>query len=132
MSRCVLDDERRNTEVVIGWDPQMQTFFARAWERSLYDPEAAIGVPDPGVRFWTGGADRTWTSPDELDQLIEAIQPCACSHDKERLRAELLADQRNNDNREYDLYDGSQGWHASPEAGHRPESPLSGASAEFA
>lgn len=42
MSRCVLDDEKRNTEVVIGWDPMMQTFFARVWERSLYDTEAPL------------------------------------------------------------------------------------------
>ena len=111
MSRCVLDDEKRNTEVVIGWDPNMQTFFARVWERSLYDSEKPLGLPDPGVRFWTGGEDRRWTTSDELDQLIAMVQPYACSHDLAELRAELLADQENNDGeRTYDQYDGSDGW----------------------
>lgn len=127
MSRCVLDDEKRGTEVVIGWDPPTRTFFARVWERSLYDSESAAGIPEPGVRVWTGCGDRTWTSPDELDQLIEMIQFCACPHDKELLREELLADQETDDEREYDLYDGSDGWHGDelpanwkPEACRRP------------
>lgn len=111
MSRCVLDDEKRNTEVVIGWDPNMETFFARVWERSLYDSEVSLGLPDPGVRFWTGCGDRTWTTSGELDQLIMMIQPYTCSHDSAELREELLADQENNDGeRTYDLYDGSDGW----------------------
>ena len=84
MSRCVLDDEKRNTEVVIGWDPHMETFFARVWECSLYDSEAALGLTDPGVRFWTGCGDRIWTTADELDQLIAMIRPYACSHDPGR------------------------------------------------
>lgn len=111
MSRCVLDDERRNTQVVVGWDPNMQTFFARVWERRLYDSEFALGLPEPGVRFWTGCGDRTWVSGVELDLLITMIRPYTCSHDPAELRRELLTDQENDDGeRDYDLYDGSAGW----------------------
>ena len=111
MSRCVLDDEKRNTQVVIGWDPPMQTFFARVWERELFEIEEPAGTDDPGVRFWTGCGDRIWTTPAELDELIGMIQPYACSHDAKELRFELLLDQQNQDcDRIYDLYDGSEGW----------------------
>lgn len=51
MSRCVLDDKTRGTEVVIGWDPPLRTFFARVRERIVHDTEAVLGVEDPGVRF---------------------------------------------------------------------------------
>jgi len=34
MSRCVLDDEKRGTEVVVGWDPPIGTFFAHVRERA--------------------------------------------------------------------------------------------------
>ena len=111
MSRCVLDDEKKGTEVVIGWDPPMQTFFARVWERSLYDSEVSLGLSDPGQRFWTGCGDRTWTTAEELDELIAKIQPYACSHDAAELKTELLADRLNDDgDRIYDVYDGSDGW----------------------
>ena len=89
----------------------MQTFFARVWERSLYGSEAPLSLPEPGVRFWTGCGDRSWTTPDELDQLIAMIQPYACPHDSAELRKELLTDQENDDGeRTYDLYDGADGW----------------------
>jgi len=111
MSRCVLDDEKRGTEVVIGWDPPLQTFFARVWERSLYDVEVVREVEDPGVRFWTGCGDRTWVTVEDLDELIALIEPYACPHDRAELREELLLDQANDDGeRSYDLYDGSDGW----------------------
>ena len=111
MGRCVLDDEKRDTEVVIGWQPNMQTFFERVWERSLYDSEASLGLPDPGVRLWTGCGDRTWSTPDELEQLTTMIQPYACPHDPAELREELMADKENDDGeRTYDLYNGSDGW----------------------
>lgn len=112
MSRCVLDDEKRGTEVVIGWDPPLKTFFARVSERSLYDVEVAREVEDAGVRFWTGCGDRTWVTTDDLDELIVLIEPYACPHDRAELRHELLIDQANDDGeRAYDLYDGSDGWH---------------------
>ena len=110
MSRCVLDDEKRGTEVVIGLDPSMGTFFARVRERALHDGEAAVEMEDHGVRIWTGCGDRTWTKTDDLDELIAMIQPYACPHDQAELREELLADQANNDGeRTYDLNDGSDG-----------------------
>lgn len=43
---CVLDNEERPTEVVIGWDSMTGTFFARVWDRSLYDDQKARGVPE--------------------------------------------------------------------------------------
>lgn len=111
MSRCVLDDEERGTEVVIGWDPPLGTFFARVWERTVHDTEAELGVEDPGVRFWTGCGDRIWVTKEDVDELIAMVQPFACPNDQWELRKELLADQANNDGeRTYDLYDGSDGW----------------------
>ena len=107
----MLDDEKRGTQVVIGWDPHMRTFFARVWERAIHDSELALGIEDPGVRFWTGCGDRSWTTGKDLDDLIALIQPHACSHDEGELRKELLLDQANDDGeRIYDLYDGSDGW----------------------
>lgn len=53
MSRWALDDEDRGTEDVIGWDNDEQ-------------PAAGAGVVDPGVRFWSGGGDRSWATPDAL------------------------------------------------------------------
>ena len=103
MSRCVLDDERRGTGVVIGWDPGAQSFFVQVWDYKLARTLRKAGVheDDAGLLLWTGGFDRIWTRPDEL---IEAIQPYACMHDKERLRQELLTDQEKDDgNRNYDL-----------------------------
>jgi len=95
-----LDDEDCETEVVIGWDPGGETFFARVWSRELFDRERTNGVPegDAGLIFWTGVGDRDWNMP---DQLIDAIQPYACRHNKRQLREELLADKRLNDGREY-------------------------------
>jgi len=103
VSRCVLDDEARSTEVVIGWDPGAQSFFAQVWDRELGRAQRRAGVAsdDAGLLLWTGGFDRIWTTPDEL---IELIQPYACTHDRERLRRELLTDQANDDGcRNYDL-----------------------------
>lgn len=98
MSRCVLDDEERDIEVVIGWDPVngAGTFFARVCDlnvsREAYKAGHA-GYEDAGVVFWTGGFDRIYDVPDEL---IERIQPYACPHDKEILKRELLKDRREN------------------------------------
>jgi len=111
MSRCVLDDEKRGTEVVVGWDPPIGTFFAHVRERAPHDGEATLEVEDHDVRIWTGCGDRAWTTTDDLDELIALIQPYACPYDQADLRKELLTDQANNDGeRTYDLYDGSDGW----------------------
>ena len=111
MSRCMLDDERRGTEVVIGWDPPIRSFFAWVWERALHDVEAPLEVDDSGARFWTGCGDRTWVMTDDLDELIAMVQPYACKHDQAGLRDELLADQANDDGeRTYGLYDGLDSW----------------------
>ena len=103
MSRCVLDNEDLRTEVFIGWDVGGQTFFARVWDRNLYQTDLKAGVPEgeAGLHFQTGGYDRIWKTP---DRLIEMIQPFACKHNKDRLRQELLADQANDDgDRSYSL-----------------------------
>lgn len=111
MSRCVLDNEKRGTQVVIGWDPPLQTFFARVWIRSLYDFEVANDIEDAGVRSWTGCGNRTWSTAEDLHELIGLVEPYACSHDRDELRQELLLDQASDDGeRTYDLYDGSDGW----------------------
>lgn len=103
MSRCVLDNETLRTEVVIGWDPGIQSFFARVWDRTLFDQQkASSDIDEPGLQFWTGNGDRSWRHP---DKLIELIQPYACSHDAAQLRIELLADQQTDNERSYSLCD---------------------------
>jgi len=82
MSRCILDNEELGTEVVIGWDPPMETYFARVAERNGEEV------------FWTGNGDRIYNSP---DPLIEMIQPYACWHDKKALIRELRWDKATND-----------------------------------
>ena len=106
MSRRTLDDEDRRTQVVIGWDPPAQSFFARVWVYSRQHEEVAKGVEpsDADVVFWTGGGDCTWSTPAELDALIETVQPYGCPHDKVRLRREPLEDKAKDDERLYDLY----------------------------
>jgi hypothetical protein len=105
MSRCILDDEEREIEVVIGWDAaHVGTFFARVCDHRVCRAARKAGREDyeeAGVIFWTGGFDRIHETPDEL---IERIQPYACHHDKEVLRRELLKDQcENRDRREYSV-----------------------------
>ncbi|MGH7120581.1 MAG: hypothetical protein ACREFP_16600 [Acetobacteraceae bacterium] len=114
MSRCILDDEDRMIQVLIGWDRGMQSFFARMRDRDLFLKEKRPGKPESeaGVRPWTGGFDRIWTTP---DPLIEMIQPYACRHHKGRLREELLADQAIDEgDRNYSLYEDE------PPEPHRP------------
>jgi hypothetical protein len=88
MSRCILDDEKRGFEVVIGWDPPLESFFAR------------VASGDREI-FWTGNGDKIYRSP---EALVEMIQPYACKHDKEDLIRELWLDKANDDGeRRYDL-----------------------------
>ena len=87
MSRCILDDEAKDTGVVIGWDPGTETFFAQVHNYRL--PER-----DSSVR-WTGSVDgRTYDVPDEL---IKLIQPYAAKHDPQVLRRELMKDKAADD-----------------------------------
>jgi hypothetical protein len=108
MSRCILDNETRNIEVVIGWDPGAQSFFAH-----VLDNNAAWRARDAGASrdeieaaalvLRTGGYDRSYHRPDEL---IAAIKPYAAEFSTERLRAELLKDQMTDDGeRSYGLDD---------------------------
>jgi len=88
MSRCILDDETRGTEVAIGWDPPMETFFARVADHE-------------GEMFWLGGGDQVYDSP---EVLVEMIQPYAGRHDRKQLILELLRDKAAGDGeRVYDL-----------------------------
>lgn len=98
MSRCVLDDEDRNIEVVIGWDPSVPsrpgTFFARVFDHNKARASKSKSESDydaAGLVFWTGGFDREYDDP---DVLITLIQPYAAPHDPRVLRRELLRDQR--------------------------------------
>ena len=46
MSRCVLDNESRRTEVVTGWDRGIPSFFARVCDRTLVRAHMNAGVPE--------------------------------------------------------------------------------------
>lgn len=96
MSRCVLDNEETGCEVVIGWDPGLNTFFAQVMQSGDDEPSISLG-----------------TKPDEFDRhpdpLIKAILPYACSFSEAVLRANLLQDQQTDDEREYSI-DGDTVW----------------------
>lgn len=98
----------RDIEVVIGWDPGSQSFFAH-----VFDNVAAWRARDAGASrdkieaaalvLRTGGYDRIYHRPDEL---IAAIKPYATEFSTDWLRAELLKDQMTDDGeRIYDLDD---------------------------
>jgi hypothetical protein len=109
MSRCVLDDEDRSTEVAIGWDPGMGSFFARVFDNQAARRARQQGADDheieqAGLVLWTGGFDCRYTSLGDLRLLIAAIQPYAGPHDPDRLCRELLRDQGADDGeRRYSL-----------------------------
>jgi hypothetical protein len=99
MSRCVLDDEERQIEVVIGWDPGAETFFARIYDRNKGIAARKAGateieMEEAGLVLWTGGFDRIYVEP---DLLIAAIRPYAQPFNAEILRDELIQDQASNE-----------------------------------
>lgn len=103
MSRCILDDEDRMIQVLIGWDPGMQSFFARVRDRNLFLKEKRTGKPESeaGVRLWTGGFDLIWTTPRSADRVDPALRRparrraasrgIACGPSHRRRRPQLLA-----------------------------------------
>lgn len=95
MSRCVLDNEETGDEVVIGWDPQGNTFFAQVIQPGAEEP-----------MLWLG------TMLDEFDipdGLIAAVAPYACKFNRDVLAANLYLDQQNNSERIYSI-DGDKVW----------------------
>lgn len=64
MGRCILDDEDRMIQAVIGRDHGMRSFFASVRDHHLFLEEKRTGKPESeaGVHFWTGGSDRFWTA----------------------------------------------------------------------
>lgn len=95
MSRYVLDNEETGCEVVIGWDPGLDTFFAQ-----VIQP----GEDEPSI--WLGAYAGEFSTPDDP---IQAIIPYACNCSVEVLRFNLLQDQQNNDERLYSI-DGETVW----------------------
>jgi hypothetical protein len=66
-----LDDEERDIEVVIGWDPGSQSFFARVFDNGAAGRARKQGALEEecervGLVFWTGGFDKIYTEPDQL------------------------------------------------------------------
>jgi hypothetical protein len=92
MSRCVLDSDE--FEVVIGWDPALETFFAHVLDKKIDGEDFEKEV------FWRGAGERVYREPDEL---IEAIQPYASRHNRVELARELMKDKRVNSERLYCL-----------------------------
>jgi hypothetical protein len=109
MSRCILDDEARSIEVAIGWDPGTQSYFAQVFDNGAARRARNAGasydeIEAAGQILRTGGYDRIFRQPDEL---ITAIKPYASAFSDDRLRVELLRDQRENDGeRRYSLVEG--------------------------
>ncbi len=67
MSRHELD-AAEGLEVVVGWDPPLQTYFAQAWDRRL-------GEDDPAAELlWIGCTFREITDP---AAVCEAVKPWA-------------------------------------------------------
>jgi hypothetical protein len=91
MSRCILDDPDRDLEIVIGWDPGLETFFAQVKDLTL--PEGSNHL------LWEGTGFRAHQDP---DALIDAIEPYAPPFDRAGLRRELLNDQAHDAERIYD------------------------------
>jgi hypothetical protein len=92
MSRCVLDNEDTGTEVFIGWDPGLNTFFAQVVES---------GHDEPSV--WHGTAPDELTNEKKLMAVIREIKPHACKFDEAELLRSLLEDQRTDSERTYGL-----------------------------
>lgn len=95
MSRCVLDNEETGHEVVIGWDPGLNTFFIQVTK---------FGMDDPTL--WLGTRPGEFSSP---EGLIAAVIPYACKCNRDVLVSNLYLDQQNNSERIYSI-DGDQVW----------------------
>lgn len=111
MSRCNLDYPEHQLEIVIGWDPGLETFFAQVKDLTL--PDGADHL------LWEGTDYRAYPDP---DPLIDAIEPFAPPFDRAGLRRELLRDRANNAKRIYDApgtYDPEEDeeWEEEPEDG---------------
>lgn len=105
MSRCVLDNEEAETEVVIGWDPGAGTFFARVFDhrraRAVRSRDPNALYEDAGLVLWiTGYGNENYQSP---EPVISMIKPYASSFDEDLLRRELLIDKASGSDRIYSL-----------------------------
>lgn len=89
MSRCVLDNEKTGSEVAIGWDPGLNTFFAQ-----VIQPEE----DEPSI--WLGKYFDEYLTP---EKLIEVIRPWACQFDTELLFSNLMQDKETNSDRLYSI-----------------------------
>ena len=96
MSRCSLDNYGAGYEVVIGWDGQLQTFFAQVIDINSEEKE------DEGPFIWLGVSPRECSSP---EPLIEAIKPYATGFDTELLLSILKLDKKTNSERRYFFQD---------------------------
>jgi hypothetical protein len=92
MSRCSLDNYDKGFEVVIGWDPGIQSFFAQVIKE---------GEDQPFI--WRGTGHVQLTSADDLKSLIDEIRPFSINFDTDVLILELLKDQKTNDERRYGM-----------------------------
>lgn len=97
MSRCSLDSFSKNTEVSIGWDPALQTFFC-----TVIDFESDDGA-ESAPTIWLGASpDNAYLEP---DPLIDIITPYACSFDRQLLISMLNEDKRTDSERIYGFDD---------------------------
>lgn len=97
MSRYSLDSFRKNTEVSIGWDPELQTFFC-----SVIDFELGAGA-ESSPSIWLGASpDNAYLEP---EPLIDIITPYACSFDRNLLISMLNEDKQTNSEKIYDFDD---------------------------
>ena len=92
MSRCSLDNYEKGFEVVIGWDPGIQSFFAQVIKEGEEQP-----------LIWRGIGQDKLTSDDDLIVLIDEIRPFSINFDTDVLMLELLKDQKTNNERRYGL-----------------------------
>ena len=96
MSRCVLDNEETGCEAVIGWDPPLNTFFAQVFQKGEDEPLIWLGV-------------RPGEYPSNPDPLIRAVLPYCRPCSETVLRANLLQDMQQDDERSYSI-DGETVW----------------------
>ena len=93
MSRCNLDNRKRNTEVCIGWDPGLETYFC-----TVIDYELG-GGPDSAPCIWHGAMPGDIY--DDPEPLLDAVTPYACRFDRQSLIEMLRYDKKNHSERVY-------------------------------
>ena len=97
MSRCNLSNRKLNTEVYIGWDPGLQTYFC-----SVFDYNLGGGVEsEPIIQFGSRSGEVSCCA----EPLLDVIMPYTCSFDRTTLLAMLKEDREANSERIYGFDD---------------------------